>query len=461
MAFAKLKPIQHLQSFQRLESPKSFRTLATILLVFLITVILCLIFVPWQQTIIGTGRVTVFSPMQRPQNIEAQISGRLKKWHVKEGQAVKQGQVLAELADIDPKFLNQDQAELLEAQKRALILKRSATENRIASLQSQLDNLTRSRSVAVPAAGIKTSQSQDRIIAAQQALNATEQNLRTAQYNYTRLQDLYQKGLRSKRDLELAELERVRAETEVRRAQTAVDIARQDISVAELDQVKVGTDLTASIANISANLANAKEALATTISDIAKLDVDLNNLYNRVEQRKIRAPQTGRVVRLMSLGSQETVSEGDILAVVVPDDQDQAVELYVSDWDAPLLEVGRPVRLQFAGFPAIQFAGWPSIATGTFGGEIAVIDAVDDGKGRYRVLVTPSCHRGEKDELWPSPKNLRPGTAAHGWILLNRVPLWYEIWRQFNGFRPIVQPTSEDTGTEKKDDNKPVKRKNK
>jgi hypothetical protein len=27
---------------------------------------------------------------------------------------------------------------------------------------------------------------------------------------------------------------------------------------------------------------------------------------------------------------------------------------------------------------------------------------------------------------------------AHGWILLNRVSLAYELWRQFNGFPPAI-----------------------
>jgi hypothetical protein len=28
------------------------------------------------------------------------------------------------------------------------------------------------------------------------------------------------------------------------------------------------------------------------------------------------------------------------------------------------------------------------------------------------------------------------GSGAHGMALLNDVPLWYELWRQLNGFPP-------------------------
>jgi len=109
------------------------------------------------------------------------------------------------------------------------------------------------------------------------------------------------------------------------------------------------------------------------------------------------------------------------------------VELWVDGNDVPLLRDGRHVRIQFEGWPALQFSGWPSVAVGTFGGRVAVIDAVDDGKGKFRVLVVP-----DRSEPWPSGRYLRQGVRAHGWILLNRVSLAYELWRQFNGFPPAI-----------------------
>jgi len=43
-----------------------------------------------------------------------------------------------------------------------------------------------------------------------------------------------------------------------------------------------------------------------------------------------------------------------------------------------------------------------------------------------------------KDEAWPSQQYLRQGVRANGWVLLNQVALGYELWRQFNGFPPVV-----------------------
>ena len=46
--------------------------------------------------------------------------------------------------------------------------------------------------------------------------------------------------------------------------------------------------------------------------------------------------------------------------------------------------------------------------------------------------------RKERRHDWPGARWLRQGVRANGWVLLQRVPLWYEIWRQVNGFPPAL-----------------------
>jgi hypothetical protein len=78
---------------------------------------------------------------------------------------------------------------------------------------------------------------------------------------------------------------------------------------------------------------------------------------------------------------------------------------------------------------------------GTFGGKVAVIDPIDDGKSRYRVIIVPdeATIRKGKDEPWPSPEILRPGAEVSGWVMLDTVSLGFELWRQFNAFPPTVE----------------------
>jgi hypothetical protein len=76
---------------------------------------------------------------------------------------------------------------------------------------------------------------------------------------------------------------------------------------------------------------------------------------------------------------------------------------------------------------------------GTFGGEVLIVDAQDDGKGRFRILVRPD----DDSPSWPDEKYLRQGVRTNGWVLLDEVRLGYEIWRQLNGFPPSVQSAPE------------------
>ena len=147
-----------------------------------------------------------------------------------------------------------------------------------------------------------------------------------------------------------------------------------------------------------------------------------------------RAHSSHGIVRLPVYERGQTVKEGDALFTIVPDSSEHAVELWISGNDTPLVTPGDHVRLQFEGWPALQFAGWPSVAVGTFGGQVVAVDATDDGTGKFRLQVRPD----PDDVPWPSERFLRQGVRANGWVMLSQVPLWYEVWRQLNGFPPVV-----------------------
>lgn len=137
-------------------------------------------------------------------------------------------------------------------------------------------------------------------------------------------------------------------------------------------------------------------------------------------------------MRLLVNPQSNIVKQGDALLVLVPDPDIKAVELWVDGNDAVLITPGRHARLQFEGWPALQFAGWPEVAVGTFGGIVAFVDATDDGKGKFRLLIVPD----KADLPWPSERFLRQGVRVNGWVLLNRVTMAYELWRQLNAFPP-------------------------
>lgn len=475
-------------------------------------IVAALVFVPWQQTIVGYGDVTNSDPMNRPQNVEAQISGRLVQWNVQEGDTVKEGDVIAKLQDIDSKFLDPEQAKQLRDQRAFAVQGRKAAENRAKNINKQIASATRARQEAVQLFTQRIEQAKEREKAARQLLVNAQISLKTAveignqsakeradqardtvrvaeqrkvaqkeaqekaRLQLERIRDLYKQDLRSKRDLELAEQDYVQRVAAVREAQAVIDqarrgtnlgvlaqdevrlrinaaqadverqqnnlnVARQDIITATLERNRVMQDLAANIDGLEGSRQSALESAAKNASEIQKIEVDLRNLTRRNEQQIVKAPRSGEVVRMLTRGPGETVKAGDILCRILPQTEDQAVALYVTDNDVPLIAPGRKVRLQFAGWPALQFSGFPSVAVGTFGGVVSVVDAVDDGTARYRVLVRPdtaAIAKGE-DVPWPKQTQLRPGAESTGWILLDTVPLGFELWRQFNAFPPTVK----------------------
>lgn len=166
---------------------------------------------------------------------------------------------------------------------------------------------------------------------------------------------------------------------------------------------------------------------------IAKSEADLNAVVvNRQRQsvQTVKAPRAGRIMRVEPLDFATMVRQGDVLASFVPEATDTVVELYIDGRDIPLIYVGRRVRLEFEGWPAIQFSGWPSVARGLFDGQVSAIDVAASANGLFRVLVSPSADRPP----WPTAPAVRLGAKVRGWVLMDTVKVWFELWRLLNDF---------------------------
>jgi hypothetical protein len=161
---------------------------------------------------------------------------------------------------------------------------------------------------------------------------------------------------------------------------------------------------------------------------VTKLENQYSNYEQRAQYRYILAPQNGYIAKAIQVGIGETIKEGAEIVNIVPADAELAVEMYVQPVDLPLVQPGNKVRFIFDGWPAIVFSGWPQLSNGTFGGVVIAIDQFAGPTNQYRVLVTED----PEEEGWPDL--LRMGSGAEGIALFNDVPVWYEIWRQLNGF---------------------------
>jgi multidrug efflux pump subunit AcrA (membrane-fusion protein) len=408
-------------------SPQRASFVAKSLVMTFLAFVAAALLAPWTQNIRGSGRVVAFSPDQRQQPIEATISGRVSQWFVQEGSQVKKGDPIVQLEDNDARILDR-----LGAQRSAVEMQRLAQAERLQTLTSRVESLRRSKRAEINAAEAAIAIAQQDVAAAQQEFSAAEAELETNNLNFRRQTSLRQDGLASQREYELAELAARQSTAKVASAQAKLRAARNKLSQsrAALSRVMASTD--AEVENAEAGLRSAETEVASANMSLARLEVDIA----RQEAQIIRAPIDGTILRVVGRLGGEQVTRGEVLAVLVPQTNDRAVELYVDGNDAALITPGREVRLQFEGWPAVQFSGWPSVAVGTFGGTVAFVDPADDGRGDFRVVVVPN----PEDGPWPAPSYLRQGVLAKGWVLLNQVRLGFEVWRQFNGFPPTTQP---------------------
>ena len=171
--------------------PKVFKNVAVMLIVAIIFTVLVLSITPWRQTSKGSGRIIALDVNNRIQKLIAPVSGKISKWHVIDGQFVKEGQTIFEIADNDPYII-----ERLKNQKAAA---------------------ERQYEAAIDAAS-------------------------TARINYQRQKELWQKGLSARKDYEKARIEYQKSEVYVNELKAKVAGANVKLGRQQSQAVKALKD---------------------------------------------------------------------------------------------------------------------------------------------------------------------------------------------------------------------------
>ncbi|GAB4014660.1 HlyD family secretion protein [Spirosoma koreense] len=429
-----------LKSLQTLPKPRSSRRLGRWMLFFLFLTIVVM-FLPWRQNINGTGSITALTPQDRPQSLQNAIAGRIERWSAREGQYVRKGDTLLVISEIKDEYFDPNLPQRLNEQLTAKKGNRLATEAKIKALDGQIQALGAGVKVDLASARNKIRQSQLQIRIDSADLVAVRRNYQIAVARLERYEKGYRDGLFSLTDLEGRRLTLQQDYAKVLVQENKLDVSRQSLANAQLNLQLIQAKYEQDVAKTMSDRSSAVSSLASANSEVAAMRNKISNVDVRRGLYVIRAPQNGYVVRTLKAGIGETIKEGESIATLQPASPTIAVELYVRAMDVPLIQRGRMVRLQFDGWPAIQFSGWPAVAVGTFGGKVVVIDAVSSTNGKYRLLVRPHALPGDQ----PWPEQLRVGSGVVGWVMLDDVPIWYEIWRQLNGFPPSLKEEPQNT----------------
>lgn len=409
---------------------KYYKQINRLTILFLLITIVIL-FLPWTQNITGAGNVTTLKPNQRPQSIQSQISGRIEQWFIKEGDYVKKGDTILRISEIKSDYFDEKLVERTGEQIQSKSQSIQAYRDKVNALQSQIIALQQEQK-------LKLQQTQLKVKSSEIDLEAAKTNQSITQTQYDRVIALQSEGLKATKDVEEKRMK-------LQATQAKLISQQNKLSDAQIELSRIKATYADKIAKAQSNLYAAQSLQFNTQAEISKLENNRANYSKRNQLQFVTAPQNGYINKTLKSGVGETFKQGESLLTIMPANYEFAVETYVRPIDLPLIHIDEKVRVQFDGWPAIVFSGWESVSYGTYGAKVVAIENFISDNGMYRVLLSPD----NDDHKWP--KGIRVGSGAKTIALLNDVPIWYELWRQLNGFPPnFYKPSNTKTASNSK-----------
>ncbi|MDX1902622.1 MAG: HlyD family efflux transporter periplasmic adaptor subunit [Thermonemataceae bacterium] len=432
-------------SLRLLQTPRSAKIL-TYWIVGILFLLFFAMFLPWQQNSRGNGMVTALAPQDRPQEVTTVIAGQIKEWKIQEGQFVAKGDTILVLSEVKTDYFDPEQLNRLEEQVMAKADNIEATNRNINAIDNRLLALKEGQTFSLEKVKAKIAQNRNKLsVDSIEVLNAKNQlNLEKTQFENSKKQQ--EAGLISLNEFLKRQGTYQDKFAKYNAAENKYLASQQELYQSLADYSSTKADYMDKIAKAESEKSYYQAYLASAKGELSEKQNKYSNIQIRNNQYVVLAPQSGYIIKALRAGIGEIVKEGEAVITIQPAKPQKAIEVYVKAMDVPLISRGTKVRLEFDGFPALQFSGWPSVNIGTFGGEVAVIDNISLKDNKYRILVIPD----KNDEPWPS--QVRIGTQVYAWFMLRDVPIWYEIWRQLNGFPPNIEkePTSNQNTNGKK-----------
>lgn len=408
-------------------------------------VLFFILFLPWTQNVRGTGYVTTLTPSQRPQTVQSPIPGRIEEWYVREGDFVKRGDTILRISEVKNEYFDPNLIERTGQQLKAKSMSVNSYQEKVKALDNQINALQNELRLKLQQVRNKLLQAKLKVKSDSIDLEAAKTNIRIAERQYNRTAQLEKEGLKAITDVEEKRLKLQETQAKLISQENKLLASQNEVINAQIEINSTQAKYTKKISKAQSDKYTAQSSQFDTEAQVTKLENEYTNYEMRNDLYVIRAPQDGFINKAIQAGIGETFKEGDPLVKIMPAGYDLAVEMFVQPIDLPLIHLGEEVRIQFDGWPAIIFSGWPNVSYGTYGGKVVAIETYISENGKYRILIAPD----EKDHEWP--EGIRVGSGANTLALLEDVPIWFELWRQLNGFPPnYYQPADQKMADTKK-----------
>ncbi len=405
--------------------------------------VLVLLFLPWTQTITAKGSVTTLYQQDRPQEINSPIPGKIMKWWVKEGDFVKAGDTILQLAEVKADYLDPNLIERTQRQLDAKLGSISFYRSKVLAYDAQIRALSQGRILKIKQLENKLVQLNSKLKAEQAELKAASNEYNLSADQYERQKKMFAEGLVSQTQLQQRDIALQNSLSKKQVIENKIAQTQQEITNNRTEQQSAQQEYEEKINKAESERLQSLSQIAQSEGEIAKLENVVTNYNLRNAMYFVLAPQDGQIVQAKKSGVGEIVKESEHITMIVPNQVNYAVEMFVRPIDLPLINIGQEVRFMFDGFPTIVFRGWPQASYGTFTGKIIAYENTIGQNGLFRVLVAED----STAKKWPP--GIKIGCGAQAIALLNDVPVWYELWRNINGFPPDYYVVQEKTDKKK------------
>lgn len=396
-------------------------------ILFLILIIMLL---PWTQNIRARGTITTLRQEQRPQQVNTIIAGAAIKWYVKEGDFVKTGDTILQLGEVKVDYFD---PQLLKRTEEQIVAKQQTMEgyrNKATTTVAQSQALEQARELKLQSIDNKIGQQQLKVATDEADLLAANNELDAYKRQIDAARVMLDSGAISLTEFEKRKINYQNGLAKSNSTNNKLLQSRQELTNLRIEQKATIQEFADKIAKAQGDRFSSLSDAASTEAEVSKLQNQLANYDARNKLYYIKASQSGQITKAKKAGIGEFIKEGDMIVEIVPDNIQYAIELFIKPMDLPLVSKGQKVRFVFDGFPAIVFSGWPGGSYGTFGGKIGAVETSVSSNGKFRVLVIED----PTERKWPP--QLRIGGGAEGIALLKDVRIYYELWRNINGFPP-------------------------
>lgn len=312
-------------------------------------------------TVSASGTVQPASQVE----VRSRATGIVRAVYAREGETVRQGQVLALIDDPDAQSAVRDaQAALQAAQARLAQAQAQRTAQAAqarAALQQAEANLAAARArLAQLLAGTRP----EEVAQAEQALRSAEAELRLRQQDLARTRQLFQQGFVARQQLDQAQAAAEAAEAAYRSAQQRLAQFRAGPTAAQVDEAR------AAVRQAEAQVQQARAALledrvraqevAAAQAAVAQARANLHNALDRLAETRIRAPVSGTVaVRSVEVGQSVIgTAQGGTPVMTLAVTRPLYASVLVDEVDIARLRVGMAAAVRADALPGRTFRGW-------------------------------------------------------------------------------------------------------